>query len=83
MNWKRLKNLKCPKCTSAKLLERSENKDGTAGGYYTCANKKCVFVIGDEAFDRVVGKIYKDPLTTKGWSAEYNEVVPNTDFSIR
>lgn len=53
LEWKNLKNMKCPKC-ECKLIE---NRFG-----YECSAKNtyfpCDFTISEEAFDRVADSLY-------------------------
>ena len=49
MNWKNLKNNKCPECTSLLL--------GRNGCEYACLN--CGFVISNEKFEKIVNDLYK------------------------
>ena len=56
MKWNNLKEYKCPKCGSnlREAFNARENKIHVCG-----QAKKCGFVIGDDAFSRVVNGVYK------------------------
>lgn len=55
MNWKKLKDNKCPKCGSFPLI--------SAGKFYKCQNwmKGCTFMIGTDRFNQVVKNLYAKP----------------------
>ena len=50
MNWKNLKNNKCPKCSSPL-------KD--IGHYYACSLNGCIFSINKPKFEQLVNDLYK------------------------
>lgn len=50
MNWKRLKDFKCPKCDAD--LEKN-------GGLFACCNNRCDFIVSHEKFKSLVEKMYE------------------------
>lgn len=53
MNWKALAKYKCPMCGSFLYLYTPTNK-------HKCTDKECVFVIGKEKFDEIVGNMFEN-----------------------
>lgn len=56
MKWNRLKDMKCPKCSSSKLLNLLEKEDGMP--YYKCMSTKCEFIVGKTRFEEIINSLY-------------------------
>lgn len=61
MKWSRLKDLKCPKCSTTKILERVEDivAGVTLQDYYKCRYEKCTFKVSKARFDEIVSSLYR------------------------
>lgn len=68
MNWKNLKNNKCPSCSEPL-------KD--IGAYYACTRTGCVFSINKHKFDEVVNSLYRNGQTKYYTQQDYSEELNN------
>lgn len=57
IDWKNLKNMRCPKCNRCLILLSEK----LGGGFYCQMRIECGFKIGKSKFEEVVNDLYKNP----------------------
>lgn len=68
MNWKRLKDFKCPKCDDD--LERN-------GSLFACCNNRCDFIVSHAKFKTIVDGLYAKRLNPIDEAARNQELLNN------